>query len=494
MASRIERLNQQRCEKLEYIRAQGIDPYPSQYHCSHTVQQAIAVLEQQESETEEDKIQNITIAGRITSHRSMGKSTFIDIRDGTDKIQLYANRKELGEERYKLLKKLDMGDIIGAIGGLFRTRTGEPTLRISDFTILCKSLQPLPEKWHGLVDVEKRYRQRYLDLISNKKSRETFIKRAKIITLMRQFLDERGFLEVETPILQPNIGGAMALPFVTHHHSLDSNLYLRIATELYLKRLVIGNFDKVYEIGRIFRNEGLSIKHNPEFTTLESYEAYADYQDVMNMVEEMIEYIAIELLGTTKVNFGDEILDFTPPWQRITLRDAIRKSSGIDFEDYPDTSSLREKMLSMNIKVDENKQRGKLIDALMSQFVEPHLKQPTFILDYPVALSPLAKRKPGDEQLVERFEAFAGGMEIANAFTELNDPVEQRDRFEQQRAEREMGDKEIQLPDEDFLLALEHGMPPTGGLGVGIDRMVMLFTNQQSIREVILFPQLKNKE
>ena len=494
MASRIEQINQQRRDKLEHIRAQGIDPYPPHYHRSHTSQQAIDILNQQEKEDEETSLQNISLAGRITSHRSMGKSTFMDITDGSGKIQLYANRDELGEEKYKLLKKLDMGDIIGANGKLFRTRTGEPTLRISDFTILCKSLQPLPEKWHGLVDIEKRYRQRYLDLISNEKSRGIFKNRAKIIASMRQFLNERDFLEVETPILQSNVGGATALPFTTHHNSLDSDLYLRIATELYLKRLVIGNFDKVYEIGRIFRNEGLSTKHNPEFTMLESYEAYADYQDVMEMVEEMISYIAIELLGTTKVSFANEILDFTPPWQRITLKDAILKSCGIDFEEHPDTSSLREKMLSMGINVDEDKQRGKLIDSLISQFVEPRLMQPTFILDYPVDLSPLAKRKSGSEHPVERFEAFAGGMEIANAFTELNDPLEQRGRFQKQQEKREMGDEEIQLPDEEFLLALEYGMPPTGGLGVGIDRLVMLLTNQQSIREVILFPQLKTKE
>lgn len=494
MTSRIGNITQQRRDKLHRIREMGIDPYPHHYHRSHTVQQAVGILEQQEKGTYENHPPSISLAGRIMSRRPMGKATFVDIRDGSGKIQLYFRRDELGEGKHELLKELDVGDIIGVSGELFRTRSGEPTLRISDFTILCKSLQPLPEKWHGLVDVEKRYRQRYLDLISSEEVRKTFTTRSRIIISMRRFLDERGFLEVETPVLQSGVGGALAQPFITHHHSLNRDLYLRIATELHLKRLIVGGWDKVYELGRIFRNEGISTRHNPEFTMMESYEAYADYQDVMTMMEEMTSYICREAIGTTKVSFGDKTLDFSPPWSRITLREAIIKYSGIDFEEYPDASSLGAKMKQIGIEVDEGKGRGKLIDELISKLVEPNLWQPTLVLDYPVELSPLAKSKPDSKHLVERFEAFAGGIEIANAFTELNDPLEQRERFHRQQMERETGNEESELPDEDFLLALEYGMPPTGGLGIGIDRLVMLLTNQQSIREVILFPQLKTKE
>ena len=487
MADRLETITQRRLDKLERIRARGIDPYPHRYRRSHTIREAIALFEQGAFGLV------LHLAGRIVAHRSMGKVTFIDIRDGSGKVQAYFRSDDLSEA-YTLLQNLDIGDFIGVSGGLFRTQSGEVTLRVSNFVILSKSLQPLPEKWHGLVDVEKRYRQRYLDLISNQEVKDIFLTRSRIITAIRKFLNDRGFIEVETPALLPTAGGAAAQPFATYHRALDQRLYLRIATELHLKRLVIGGFDKVYEIGRIFRNEGISTKHNPEFTMLESYEAYADYNDVMKMVEEMVCHIAQEILGTTKVTYGDAILDFSPPWQRITLRQAIMEHCGIDFEDYPDTESLRTKMVEIGLKVDPGKSRGKLIDELLSTLVEPNLHQPTFVFDYPVELTPLAKRKPGNPHLVERFEAFAGGMEIANAFTELNDPIEQRERFRQQLKRREAGDEEVELPDEDFLQALEYGMPPTGGLGLGIDRLVMLLTNQPSIREVILFPQLKTKE
>jgi lysyl-tRNA synthetase class 2 len=356
--------------------------------------------------------------------------------------------------------------------------------------MLCKALRPLPEKWHGLADVEKRYRQRYLDLIANEDSRSIFILRSKIITAIRSFLDKQGFIEVETPVLQAQAGGALARPFATHHHALDEDLYLRIALELYLKRLVVGGFDRVYEIGRVFRNEGISVKHNPEFTLLECYKAYSDYDGMMNLVEQMISHIAQEVLGTTTITCNGKTINLAPPWQRLYLRETIKSYCGIDFEDYPDVISLRSRMAELGMEVDPSKGRGRLIDELISTFVEPNLAQPTFLLDYPVEMSPLAKRKPGNDRLIEKFEAFIDGVDIANAFTELNDPVDQRERFRQQLKEGVM-DEEVEVADEDFLQALEYGMPPTGGLGVGIDRLVMLLTGQQSIREVIFFPQLK---
>jgi len=491
MTSKSERIAKQRLEKLERIRAGGTNPYPHRYHRSHTAEQAIALLKQNEEGLTQKDVVNV--AGRITARRLMGKSAFIDIRDGSGKIQLlFQDIDKFDDKLRKLFKDLDIGDIIGIEGNLLRTKSGEPTIWVGDFTLLSKSLQPLPEKWHGLSDVDIRYRQRYLDLISNPEVKETFKMRSQIIAGIRQFLNQRGFLEVETPVLLPSAGGALARPFITHHQALDQDFYLRIATELHLKRLIIGGLDKVYEVGRIFRNEGISIQHNPEFTMLESYEAYADYNDVMNMVEEMISQVSQQVLGTNRVKFGDNTINLEPPWQRISLPQAIQEYSGIDFEKYPDADSLRAEMLKSKMEVDPQKDRGRLIDELLSTFVQPNLIQPTFLLDYPVDMSPLAKRKPDNELLVERFEAFAGGMEIANSFTELNDPIEQRQRFQKQLAGRDQ-DAETETIDEDFLLALEYGMPPTGGLGVGIDRLIMLLTNQKSIREVILFPQLKEK-
>ena len=488
MTSRLERITEQRLDSLSRIRARGMDPYPHSYHPSHTVREATALFELQG-----EKSQEISLAGRIMSRRSIGKMSFLDIRDGSGKIQLSFRYDLLGKERYEFLQDIDIGDIIGAGGRLFRTKAGELTLEVSDFVMLCKSLRPLPEKWHGLADVEKRYRQRYLDLISNEESRSIFALRSKTITAVRDFLDNRGFMEVETPVLQPHAGGALARPFVTHHHALDQDLYLRIALELHLKRLVVGGFDRVYEIGRTFRNEGISTMHNPEFTLLESYQAYADYNDIMKLVEGMFSDIAKEVLGDTRITRNGQTIDLGLPWQRISLRETIKDSCGIDFEAYPDAASLRTRMAELKRDVDPTKGKGRLIEDLISTFVEPKLVQPTFLLDYPVEMSPLAKRKRGDDHLVERFEGFVDGMEVANAFTELNDPLEQRERFRQQLKER-VGDEEVELADEDFLQALEYGMPPTGGLGMGLDRMVMLLTGQQSIREVILFPQLKTKE
>jgi len=490
MTTRLERITQQRLDSLNRIRARGVNPYPHSYHPSHAIREAIAVFEQQEQALQ---AMSMSLAGRVMAKRSMGKMTFFDIRDGSGKMQLCFRHDILGGEKYEFLREFDIGDIIGAEGKLFRTKSGEITLETSDFTMLCKTLQPLPEKWHGLVDVERRYRQRYLDLISNEDAKVIFALRSQIITAIRNFLNGRGFIEVETPVLQPQAGGALAHPFVTHHHALDEDLYLRIALELHLKKLVVGGFDRVYEMGRAFRNEGISTKHNPEFTLLECYQAYSDYNDMMNLVEEMASHIAREVLGDTTIICNKEPIELSPPWQRLYLREAIKKHCGIDFEGYPDAASLRSRMTGLGMEVDPEKNRGRLVDELISTFVEPNLIQPTFLLDYPAEMSPLAKRKRGNEHLVERFEAFIGGLEVANAFTELNDPLEQRERFHQQLEERVM-DEEVEIADEDFLQALEYGMPPTGGLGIGIDRLVMLLTSQQSIREVILFPQLKIKE
>jgi len=487
MTSRLERIAEQRVDSLRRIRARGIDPYPHSCRRSHTIREAIALFEEEQAAD-----QSTFLAGRVRARRFMGKRSFLDINDGSGKVQLSLRFDILGGERYEFLRDIDIGDIVGVEGKLFRTKAGELTLEVSDFAMLSKSLRPLPEKWHGLADVEKRYRQRYLDLISNEDSRSIFTLRSRILTAIRCFLDKQGFMEVETPVLQPHVGGALARPFVTHHHALDEDLYLRIALELHLKRLVIGGFDKVYEMGRVFRNEGVSVKHNPEFTLLECYQAYSDYSDMMKLVEEMLVNTTQEVLGSTQLSYRGTTVDFSLPWQKLSLREAIESYCGIDFEDYPDAACLRSRMVDLGMEVEPGKGRGRLIDELLSTFVEPKLTQPTFLLDYPVDMSPLAKRKRGNDRLTERFEGFVGGMEIANAFTELNDPVEQRERFRQQLKEQ-AADEETEVADEDFLQALEYGMPPTGGLGMGLDRLVMFLAGQQSIREVILFPQLKTK-
>ncbi len=490
MTPRIDEITKQRLQKLGRLQALGINPYPARYERSHTSQQVVGLIERSPDAAE---LSIVSVAGRITAQRGMGKSTFMDLRDGSGKIQLFLRKDVLGEEKYSLLKELDIGDIIGVSGKPFRTKSGEPTIEVQALTLLTKSLQPLPEKWHGLTDVEIRYRQRYLDLIANEEVRRIFKMRSQVIASVRQFLNQRGFLEVETPVLQPSAGGALAKPFITHHNALDQDFYLRIATELYLKRLIVGGFDKVYELGCTFRNEGIDTTHNPEFTTLESYEAYADYQDVMKMVEEMVYTVCQQTLGSEKAEFAGQTIDFKPPWQRLSLRQAVTEYSGIDFVKYPDELRLLAKIRSLNIEVDPQKNWAKLVDELLKTFVRPKLVQPTIVFDYPVSMSPLAKSKPGEERVVERFQAYAGGLELANAYSELNDPIEQRERFTEQLRERQGNEEERWTIDEDFLTALEYGMPPTGGLGVGIDRLVMLLTNQQSIREVILFPQLKEK-
>ncbi len=484
-----------RREKLRRLRSSGREPFPSRYHRTHTVGEAIEHLRSREAaEGAQVRTSPVALAGRVMALRGMGKATFLDIQDATGQLQAHL-RRDILEQEYDLARDLDLGDFLGVQGPLFLTRTGEVTLEAREVTLLAKAMRPLPEKRHGLSDMETRHRQRYLDLIANQETLHNFRVRSRIVEAMRRFLEGRGFMEVETPVLVPVAAGAMAQPFVTHHNALGRDLYLRIATELYLKRLIVGGLEKVYEIGRVFRNEGIDQDHNPEFTLLESYEAYADYTDVMTLVEQMVSGVAQEVLGDTRVRFGENVIDFAPPWRRVTLREEVLRCTGIDFQDFRDAGALEERMRAEGIPVEGRSSRGRLIDKLVTAGVEPHLVQPTFLLDYPLEMSPLAKQKPDDPSLVERFEGFAGGMEIANAFSELNDPDEQRRRFmEQEELRRRMGTKEdTDRLDEDFLLALEHGMPPTGGLGMGIDRLVMLLTGQPSIREVILFPQLKER-
>ena len=492
MPDREEGLLGSRKAKLDRLRERGIDPYPIRFKRSCDAATAIARFEAAEgSEEPGPAAVSLALAGRIKSIRVMGQATFLDLRDGSGTIQALLRKGLLGED-YDLLKDLDLGDHLGVTGPIIRTRTGQVTIEAHQITLLAKGMRPLPEKWHGLRDVEIRYRQRYLDLIANPEVMATFVLRSRVITAIRAFLDRRGFLEVDTPILVPVAAGALAHPFVTHHHTLDQQLYLRIATELYLKRLIVGGFDKVYELGRVFRNEGIDQDHNPEFTLLESYEAYADYNDVMTMVEEMVSGVAQEVRGTMQIPFGEDIIDFTPPWQRVQLKEELLRHSGIDIDAYPEDTSLAHRVIDLGLEVSPRESRGRVIDKLITTYLEPHLVQPTFVLDYPEVMSPLAKAKPDSPGYVERFEGFAAGMEIANAYTELNDPAVQRDRLEAQEVIREhYQDEEMDRKDEDFLRALEYGMPPTGGLGVGIDRLVMLLTGQLTIRDVMLFPQMR---
>ena len=481
-----------RVTKLARIRANGLDPYPARFHRTFDSATATALFEElEETDPPDERLQNVSLAGRITSMRTMGKAAFLDLQDASGSIQALLRQNNL-EDGFDLLKNLDIGDHLGVRGNLIRTRTGQVTIDALELTVTAKGMRPLPEKYHGLRDVETRYRQRYLDLIANQDEvMPVFVLRSKVIRGIRRFLDDRGFLEVDTPVLVPVAAGAHAKPFVTHHNALDQQLYLRIATELYLKRLIIGGFDKVYEIGRVFRNEGIDQDHNPEFTLLESYEAYADYNDIMEMVEQMVSTIAIEVNGSTKVIIGEDVIDFAPPWQRVSLREELEKRSGVDLESYND-DALRQKAGEVGIDTKVLESRGRLIDKLLSTFVEPRLIQPTFVLDYPEEMSPLAKAKPDSPGYVERFEAFAFGMEIANSYSELNDPKVQRERFETQaQIQRLYENEEVDRQDDDFLTAMEYGMPPTGGLGIGIDRLVMLLAGQPSIRDVLLFPQMR---
>ena len=490
MSQEYNELIKNRIEKLKNLISMDIDPYPSNYKRTHTSKEAIDYFEKNENKDLE--VEEISIAGRIMSIRDMGKAIFIDLLDGDGRIQVLCRANTL-EEQFKNIPNLDLGDWLGVKGKLFRTRTGQITVLANNYDILCKSIRPLPEKWHGLTDIELRFRQRYLDLISNEQSKNTALNRSKIIKAIRNFMDNKGFIEVETPVLVPVAAGASAHPFITHHNQLNQQLYLRVATELYLKKLIVGGLEKVYEIGRVFRNEGVDFYHNPEFTMLESYQAFADYNDMMIMVEEMISSVADEIYGTKVLEFNETKIDFTPPWPRLDLRETIKEYSGIDYIENLDIDSLSKEMKRLGIDVDKQVSWGGMMDKLISSKVEPNLIQPCFLVDYPISMSPLAKKKRSDPRVVERFEGFVAGMEICNSFTELNDPIDQRERFEQQEDLRDKFEKEeMDRLDEDFLVAIEHGMPPTGGIGIGLDRITMLLCNQKSIREVILFPHLRN--
>jgi lysyl-tRNA synthetase class 2 len=477
----------ERRAKLERLRQAGIEPYP---HGFPDRTEIAAVREAHEGlEPGEETDHRYRIAGRLTARRGHGKASFLDLRDGTGQLQVQARVDELGDDAYEGLLSLDIGDIVGVEGTVFTSKRGELSIRADAWELLSKSLRPPPEKFHGLEDVETRYRRRELDLIANEETRELFLKRARTIAEIRRWFDDRGFIEVETPVLQPLYGGALARPFTTHHNALDRDLYLRIATELYLKRLVVGGIDRVYELGKDFRNEGISHKHNPEFTMLEWYEAYADYNDVATELEGLVSTVAEKVLGTTMVERDGETIDLSPPWRRVTLRDAIKEKTGIDVMEHPSREQLAK---AMGSEADPEEGWGKLVDGLLSKEVEPTLIQPTFIVDYPVELSPFAKRHRSDEGLVERWEAFVGGIEISNAFTELNDPDEQRRRFEAQAEETARGDEETQPYDETYVESLEQAMPPTGGAGLGIDRLVMILTGASSLREVVLFPAMRS--
>ena len=482
-----------RLEKLERLRARGVDPYPSSYRRTHTARQARDLFESLDPADADRRTAPVSVAGRITALRRMGRATFVDLLDGSGTIQVLFRKNALPDS-YDVLPDLDIGDWLGVTGSVFNTRTGQTSVDAEDFSLLCKSMRPLPEKWHGLTDVEARFRQRYLDLISNDEARRVAVLRARTVSALRRWMDGRGFLEVETPVLVPVAAGAMAHPFVTHHNALDRDLYLRIAHELYLKRLIVGGLEKVYEIGKVFRNEGVDLEHNPEFTMMESYEAYADYNDVMRMVEELVSDLARELLGTTVVELDGEPIDLAPPWARVSLREEAIRQTGIDFLKHTTVGSLQAEMQAAGIDVTRQSSWGGLVDKLISTSVEPTLAQPTFLVDYPVATSPLAKRKPGDARVVERFEGFVAGMEVCNAFSELNDPVDQLRRLEEQESLRaRFQEEEMDRLDADYVRAIEHGMPPTGGLGIGVDRLVMLFSGHRSIREVVLFPQLRGQ-
>ncbi|GBC99179.1 Lysine--tRNA ligase [bacterium HR17] len=486
MMAEQDALYQDRLAKLQRWRERGVDPFAvTRFDRTHQAADIERCFDALQGRT-------VRIAGRLTALRAHGKLTFADLLDGSGRIQLMARINTLGEEAYERFGDLDVGDIVGVEGGVLKTRTGETTVEVHKFWLLAKALHPIPEKWHGLRDVEVRYRQRYLDLIANPKVRDIFVKRSLIVRAVRQFLDERGFLEVETPILQPVYGGALARPFITHHNALDMDLYLRIAPELYLKRLIVGGFERVYEIGRNFRNEGVDARHNPEFTMLEAYQAYADYHDIMRLTEELIAFVAQKVLGTMTITYQGHAIDLTPPWRRIPLMEALREATGVNFLALRgDEERAREVGRQLGLSVEPTDHWGRVLDEALKKKVVPTLIQPTFLVDYPVEISPLAKRKPDDPTMTERFQGFIGGLEIANAFSELNDPLDQRERFEMQQRLRERGDVEAHPLDWDFVTALEYGMPPTGGLGIGIDRLTMLLTDSPSIREVILFPLLR---
>ncbi|MFG6121036.1 lysine--tRNA ligase [Thalassobacillus sp. B23F22_16] len=483
-----------RREKLEAYREKGLDPFGDKFVRTHVAEDLKEQYESYTKEELEEQEINTTIAGRIMTKRGKGKAGFAHIQDLSGQIQIYVRKDRVGEDAYELFNTADMGDIVGVTGTVFKTKVGELSVKADEFTMLTKSLRPLPEKFHGLKDVEQRYRQRYLDLITNPDSRDTFVLRSKIIQSMRRYLDGLGFLEVETPMMHGIPGGASARPFITHHNALDIPLYMRIAIELHLKRLIVGGLEKVYEIGRVFRNEGVSTRHNPEFTMLELYEAYADFHDVMDLTENLVAHIAKDVLGTTKVAYGEVEVDLEPKWDRRHMVDLVKEHTGVDF--WKDMSDEEAKTLAKEhgIEIQDTMTFGHILNEFFEQRVEEKLIQPTFVYGHPIEISPLAKKNPEDPRFTDRFELFIVGREHANAFSELNDPIDQRERFEGQLKEREQGNDEAHMMDEDFLESLEYGMPPTGGLGIGIDRLVMLLTNSPSIRDVLLFPQMRNRD
>ncbi len=474
-----------RREKLDALKAEGKDPF----EITTFGVDAYAKDINEQFDDYEDKM--VSIAGRIMSKRGMGKAGFIDIQDSTGRIQSYVRKDHVGDEAYAWFKKYDIGDIIGVKGVVFRTQKGQISVKAEEVTLLSKSLLPLPEKWHGLKDTDTRYRQRYVDLIVNPEVKDTFVKRSRIISEIRRFLDGLNFIEVETPVLHTIAGGAAARPFITHHNAQDMDMYMRIALELHLKRLVVGGFDRVYEIGRVFRNEGMDTKHNPEFTLLELYQAYTDYEGMMNITENMIRTVAQNVLGTTTLTYGEYELDLGKPFERITMADVVKKYSGVDFNEITTLEEARAVAKEHHIEYEERHLVGDILNLFFDEYAEEHLIQPTFVTDYPVEISPLAKRKPSNPKLTERFELFILGREHANAFSELNDPIDQKERFEHQVELKKQGDDEATDMDRDYITALEYGLPPTGGLGIGIDRLVMLLTNNDCIRDVILFPTMK---
>lgn len=474
-----------RLEKLEQLKADGKNPY-------EITKFPVSILAKEIRERfDELENQTVCIAGRITSWRDMGKANFIDIRDGSDRMQVYVKIDEVGEDNFKQFKTWDLGDIVGVTGFVFKTRRGEISVHAKEITLLSKSLLPLPEKWHGLKDKEERYRKRYLDLIANPEVKNTFVIRSRVLSEIRSYLDGLGYLEVDTPVLLPLEIGAAARPFKTHHNALDIDMYLRIETELYLKRLIVGGFDRVYEVGRIFRNEGMDATHNPEFTSIEMYQAYTDYYGMMDIIEELYRTVTLKVCGTDTVTYQGKEIAVGKPWERLTMIDAVKKYAGVDFADWTDDAAARAAAKEKHVEITENATKGDVLIAFFEAFVEDNLIQPTIVYDYPVENSPLAKRKPSDPAFTERFEYFINGTEFGNAFSELNDPIDQRERFTKQvAAKRAQGGNDAQI-DEDFLTALEYGLPPTGGLGFGFDRLVMLLTDSASIRDVLLFPTMK---
>lgn len=479
---------QVRLQKMQTMQEKNIEVFASRFDYSHHAQDIL-----DNCETLIANETQVKVSGRIMAMRGHGKTMFWNIMDKTAKIQIYVRKDVLGDELYDTFKLYDIGDIVGVTGTVFKTKTGEVSIKAADITFLTKSLRPLPEKWHGLKDVETRYRQRYVDLIVNPNVRDTFVKRSKIISTLRNILNEKDFLEVETPMMHPIPGGAAARPFVTHHNALDMQLYMRIAPELYLKRLIVGGFERVYELGRVFRNEGISIKHNPEFTMVELYQAYADYNDLMALTEELVSKTAQEVLGTMKINYQGQEIDLTPPWNRITMIDAVKKYTDVDFNGIADIEKAREMAKQLNVHFEPNDGIGKIINLVFEELVEEKLIQPTFIIGHPKEISPLAKSNKLQPELTDRFEGFIFAREICNGFSELNDPIDQKERFLKQVAERASGDDEAHMMDEDFVTALEYGLPPTGGLGIGIDRLTMFLTDSTSIRDVILFPHMRHK-